>query len=75
MIGGKYPSMLEKLWVSKLGWVLSCVEVKLANSRARIKPVMVIRRAESLSSGDIVIICVFVGGTLDTIISPARILP
>lgn len=51
------------------------MEVRLASSKANIKPRIVTRRAESFRSGFIVIICVFVGGILEVIIRPARMLP
>ena len=51
------------------------MEVKLVNSKASKRPKIVTRRAENLSSGFIVMICVFVGGIFEVIIRPAKMLP
>lgn len=67
--------MLEKLYMWGFGWVLSWVDVRLASSRAKIRPRAVTKRAESFRRGLIVMICVFVGGRLEVIIRPAMILP
>jgi len=61
MMAGKYPSMLEKLWVGSQGVGLNCLLVKEASSRATTRPIMVTIRAESLRTGGIVITGVFRG--------------
>lgn len=61
--------------MGRLGVILSWVLVRLDNSNARSKPIIVTKRADDFSRGVIVIIWVFVGGRLRVIIRPARILP
>lgn len=48
--------MLEKWCVDRVGVVLSWVLVRLANSNAISRPIIVTRRADNFNSGVIVII-------------------
>lgn len=59
----------------KFGVVWYCLLVRDASSRARIRPVIVTRRAASLSRGGIVIMGVFKGVMFEVISSPATTLP
>lgn len=67
--------MLEKLCRLIFGVDLNCFDVRSVSAMAVNKPVMVTRRALSLSNGGIVITGVFVGRKFDVIRSPAIILP
>ena len=75
MIGGKNPSMLEKLWSVRVGIILICLEVVVARARAMIRPVIVTASAAILRDKGIVIVGVFDGRKFEMIISPAMILP
>lgn len=74
-MGGKYPSTFEKLCNLMLGVVFNCFEVRLASSKAVIRPISVTIRAPSFSKGGIVMIGVFVGVMFEVRMSPAIILP
>lgn len=49
--------------------------MRLVSSRARRRPVIVTKRADNLSRGDMVIIWVLVGERLRVMIRPAMMLP
>lgn len=74
-IAGKYPSILEKLWVGNQGVVLNCLLVREASSSAVRSPRIVTIRADNLSRGGIVITGVFSGRKLEVRRRPARMLP
>lgn len=75
MIGGKNPSMLEKLCRISVGVILICLDVAVASVRAMISPVIVTISAASFMEVGIVIIGVFDGRKFEVMISPAMILP
>lgn len=67
--------MLEKWWVTRLGVVLNCLEVREASSRAVIRPKTVTISAVSLSKGGMDITGVLIGRILDVSRRPATMLP
>ena len=75
MIAGKNPNMLEKWWGVILGVGFHCLVVRVANSRANSRPVMVTIRAASLRVKGIDMIGVFKGSMFEVIIRPAMTLP
>lgn len=58
-----------------IGVIFSCLEVRFASSSAVRSPIIVTRRAASLSRGGIVIIGVLEGRIFDVRIRPATMLP
>lgn len=75
MMVGKNPSMLEKLWVARLGVVLNCLLVRDASSNAIRRPEMVTRRAASFNGRGMVMTGVLEGRKFEVITSPAIMLP
>jgi len=75
MMAGKNPSMLEKLWVMRLGVVLNCLLVRDASSSAMRRPEMVTRRAANFNGRGMVMIGVLEGRKFEVIRSPAIMLP
>lgn len=75
IIGGKNPSILEKLWSVMVGLILICLEVIVASASAITKPVIVTTSAANFREGVIVIVGVFDGKKFMVIMSPAMMLP
>lgn len=75
MMAGKYPSVLEKLWVVMIGAILCCALVSRASSRATKNPVTETIIALSLRRGGIVMIGVLIGRKTDVIRRPAGMVP
>lgn len=75
MMGGKNPSMLEKLCRIRVGVILICFDVAVASVRAIIKPVMVTISAASFKDVGIVMMGVFDGRKFEVRIRPAIMLP
>ena len=67
--------MFEKWWRVRLGVGLNCLFVRAASSSAVRRPMIVTKRAASLSSGGIVMIGVLSGRILAVINKPATMLP
>jgi len=67
--------MLEKWWVNGLGECFNCLEVCLANSRAKSSPITVTTMAIVLAKGGSVITGVLKGVKMHVINSPATMLP
>lgn len=72
---GKNPSILEKWWRVRLGFVWCCLFVREVSSKARSSPVTVTIKAVSLSKGVMVMTGVFRGSMLEVRIRPAIRLP
>lgn len=75
VIAGKYPSILEKWCVVRVGVILICLLVIDASSRAVSRPKIVTIRALNFRAGCIVMIGVFRGSILEVITRPATMLP
>lgn len=75
IIGGKNPSILEKLCINSEGEVLICLVVAVARASAIIRPMIVTSNAANLREGGIVMVGVFDGRKFKVRIRPAMMLP
>lgn len=74
-MGGKNPSMLEKLCSRSEGETLICLVVAVARASAIMRPTIVTSSAANLRESGIVIVGVFEGRKFRVRIRPAMMLP